>query len=200
MGLPRKKSAKEEPVMAKPDAILWRQFKEGDRQVFSCIYRQHIQALYSYGMKVAEDTELVEDCIQELFIYLWKTRENLSDTDSIKFYLFKSLRRRIISTREETLRLHKKTEGAAKGRETAELSYEHLLVSRQAEAEQREKLTNSLNALTKRQREAIILKYYDNLSFQEVAEVMSLNIKSTYNLISKAIDALKEKTPAMVNY
>lgn len=200
MGLPRKKSAQEEPVMAKPDAILWRQFKEGDRQVFSCIYRQYIQALYSYGMKVAEDTELVEDCIQELFIYLWKTRENLSDTDSIKFYLFKSLRRRIISTREETLRLHKKTEGAAQGRDTAEFSYEHLLVSRQAEAEQSEKLTNSLNALTKRQREAIILKFYDNLSFQEVAEVMSLNIKSTYNLISKAIEALKEKTPAMVNY
>jgi RNA polymerase sigma factor (sigma-70 family) len=200
MGLQFKKSAKEEPVLAKPDTVLWRQFKEGDRQVFSFIYRQYIQALYNYGMKVAEDTELVEDCIQELFIYLWKTRENLSDTNSIKFYLFKSLRRRIISTREETLRLNKKNEGAAKGRETAEFSYEYLLVSRQAEAEQAEILTNSLNALTKRQREAIILKFYDNLSFQEVAEVMSLNIKSTYNLISKAIEVLKEKTPVMGSY
>jgi RNA polymerase sigma factor (sigma-70 family) len=200
MGLQLKKPEKEEPVFAMPDTVLWGQFKEGNRQVFSYIYRHYIQALYNYGMKVADDTELVEDCIQELFIYLWKTRENLSDTDSIKFYLFKSLRRRIISTQEETVRLNKKNEGVTTGQEMAEFSYEHLLVSRQVEEEQQERLVNSLNALTKRQREAIILKFYDNLSFQEVAEVMSLNIKSTYNLISKAIEVLKEKTQVRVSY
>jgi RNA polymerase sigma factor (sigma-70 family) len=200
MGLQLNKSEKKEPVFAAPDAVLWRQFKEGDRQVFSYIYRQYIQALYNYGIKVAEDSALVEDCIQELFIYLWKTRQNLSDTDAIKFYLFKSLRRRIISTQEEMLRLNKKNAGITKGREIAEFSHEHLLVSRQVEAEQQEKLSNSLNALTRRQREAITLKFYDNLSFQEVADVMSLNIKSTYNLISKAIEVLKEKTQVMVSY
>jgi RNA polymerase sigma factor (sigma-70 family) len=200
MGSQLNTSAKGQPAFSKPDRELWRLFKAGDQQVFSLLYRQHIQALYNYGMKVAADTELVEDSIQELFIYLWKTRENLSDTDSIKFYLFKSLRRRLISSQEETLRLAKKNVAATQDRETVEFPYEQVLVYRQVEAEQQEKLIHSLNALTKRQREAILLKFYENLSFQEVAEIMSLNIKSTYNLLSKAIENLKENTQVMVCY
>lgn len=197
MGSSIRKSEKEEPSCSKPDRILWSQFKDGDRQAFSRIYRQYLQALYNYGMKVAEEPELVEDCIQELFVYLWRTRENLGETDCIKFYLFKALRRRIVACQEETIRTTKKKISVAEDQQAAESSYEHLLVSRQLEEEQYQKLTLSLNSLSKRQREAIILKFYDNLSFQQVAEVMSLNIKSTYNLVSKAIEALKESAPVV---
>jgi RNA polymerase sigma factor (sigma-70 family) len=191
MGAPLNNTGKEEPAFSKPDKVVWSQFKAGDRQVFSQIYRQYVQALYNYGMKVAEEPELVEDCIQELFIYLWKTRQNLGDTDSIKFYLFKALRRRIVATQEEVVRTTKKQESIATGQQAAELSHEQHLVYRQLEEEQQQRLSRSLDTLTKRQREAVMLRFYDNLSFQQVAEVMSLNIKSTYNLISKAIEALK---------
>jgi RNA polymerase sigma factor (sigma-70 family) len=193
MGLKLEKSEKEALTVSKSDQVLWHQFKAGDRQAFSRIYRQYLPCLYNYGMKVTDETELVEDCIQELFIYLWKTRENLGDTDCIKFYLFKALRRRIVACQQEMVRITKKKERLAEGQQAAQSSYEHLLVSRQLEEEQQQRLALSLNALTRRQREAITLKFYDNLSFQQVAEVMSLTIKSTYNLISKALEALKEK-------
>ncbi|MGV3503614.1 MAG: RNA polymerase sigma factor [Adhaeribacter sp.] len=200
MGSKLTKSAKAQPASLLPDQDLWRAFKGGDRRAFSHIYRSHIQPLYNYGMKVAEEAELVEDCIQELFIYLWKTRENLGDTDSIKFYLFKALRRRIVTSQEESVRQSKKKVSASESQDAAEYSHEQFLVSRQLEEEQQQQLQLSLNALTKRQREAITLRFYDNLSFQEVAEVMSLNIKSTYNLVSKALDALKEKSGALLSY
>jgi RNA polymerase sigma factor (sigma-70 family) len=197
MGSPLNKTEKEGLASSKPDIVLWSQFKAGDRHVFSQIYRQYIQPLYNYGMKVADDPELVEDCIQELFIYLWKTRQNLGDTDSIKFYLFKALRRRIVATQEEVVRTTKKNESIGTSHQAAEFSHEQYLVYRQLEEEQQQRLTRSLDTLTKRQREAIMLRFYDNLSFQQVAEVMSLNIKSTYNLISKAIEALKENAPVV---
>jgi RNA polymerase sigma factor (sigma-70 family) len=200
MGSKLTNSAKEQAGSLLSDQQLWRAFKGGDRPAFSHIYRCHIQSLYNYGMKVAEDADLVEDCIQELFIYLWKTRENLGDTDSIKFYLFKALRRRIVTSQEESMRLSKKKISASESQESAEYSHEQFLVSRQLEEEQQHQLQLSLKALTKRQREAITLRFYDNLSFQEVAEVMSLNIKSTYNLVSKALDALKEKSGALLSY
>lgn len=200
MGSKLTKSAKQLSGSLLSDQELWREFRAGNRLAFSHIYRQYIQCLFNYGMKVAEDAELVEDSIQELFIYLWKTRENLGDTDAIKFYLFKALRRRIVTSREESLRISKNKISAAEGQEAAEFSHEQYLVSRQLEEEQYHKLSLSLNALTKRQREAITLKFYDNLSFQEVSEVMSLNIKSTYNLVSKALDALKENSQALLPY
>lgn len=200
MGSKLTKSANEQAGSLPSDQDLWRAFKGGDRAAFSTIYRHYIQPLYNYGMKVAEDSDLVEDAIQELFIYLWKTRENLGETDSIKFYLFKSLRRRIITSQEESLRQAKKKISVGQGQESATYSHEQFLVSRQLEEDQHRQLHLSLQGLTKRQREAITLRFYDNLSFQEVAQVMSLNIKSTYNLVSKALDALKEKSGALLSF
>lgn len=200
MGSKLTKSTKEESGSLLSDQELWQAFRLGDRTAFSQIYRQYLQSLYNYGMKVAEDADLVEDCIQELFIYLWKSRENLGNTDAIKFYLFKSLRRRIVMCQEESLRYSKKKISASESQESAQYSHEQFLVRRQLEEEQQYQLQLSLNGLTKRQREAITLRFYDNLSFQEVAEVMSLSIKSTYNLVSKALDALKEKSGALLSF
>ncbi len=59
------------------------------------LYKSHIEILYRYGHKLTTDTQLVEDSIQDMFIELWNSRKRLSDTDSIKYYLFRILRRKI---------------------------------------------------------------------------------------------------------
>src|SRR3989337_3604546 len=74
----------------------WYAFKAGDKEAFSRIYHQHVNALLKYGYKIHKNRSLVEDCVQDLFIELWKTRTNLSDTTSIKFYLFQAVRCKII--------------------------------------------------------------------------------------------------------
>jgi RNA polymerase sigma factor (sigma-70 family) len=51
----------------------------------------------------------------------------------------------------------------------------------------------ALRTLTKRQQEAIYLKFYSNLSYKEVASIMSISVDSIYNLISKAIDSLQHE-------
>jgi RNA polymerase sigma factor (sigma-70 family) len=173
------------------DAVLWKEFKNGNTNSFSIIYRNYIQVLYSYGLQVVKDPELVEDCIQDLFIYLWDNKDKLGATDNIKFYLFKSLRRRLVikcksKSKEELsndLTLHPSN---------VELSYEHTIVAVQTEQSQQEMFKRSMIYLTKRQREAIYLRFYDNLSFQEIADVMTLGLKSTYNLISKALEVLRQ--------
>ena len=80
------------------EMALWRAFKSGDQAAFARMYQCYSRVLYGYGFRVTHDAALIEDCIQDLFIELWRTRENLSDTTSIKFYLFRSLRRRISRT------------------------------------------------------------------------------------------------------
>ncbi|QNF34094.1 hypothetical protein HUW51_15695 [Adhaeribacter swui] len=80
----------------KEDAVLWEEFKGGNYNSFTVIYQNYIQVLYSYGLQVIKDPELVEDCIQDLFIYIWDNKNTLGKTENIKFYLFKALRRRIV--------------------------------------------------------------------------------------------------------
>ena len=78
------------------DELIWSNFKNGDRNALAFIYNKYVGLLYTYGRNVACDEHLVEDVIQELFIGLWKSRKNLCDVNSIKSYLFKSLRRALI--------------------------------------------------------------------------------------------------------
>ena len=179
------------------DAVLWEEFKSGNYTSFSVIYRKYIQVLYDYGLQVVKDSELVEDCIQDLYIYLWDNKIKLGKTDNIKFYLFKSLRRRLV--------LKLKSKGCEKlyddltlYQTSVELSCEQSLIVFQTIEGEEEKLLRSMVYLTKRQREAIYLRFYDNLSFQEIAAVMDLELKSTYNLISKALDVLRQYLPSLL--
>src|SRR5690554_146263 len=75
-----------------PDEIFcWKQLKEGDRHALEKLYVKFARTLFQYGMAVHADRSLVKDCIQELFIDLWKYRQNLKDTDNVKIYLCRSL-------------------------------------------------------------------------------------------------------------
>ncbi|KAA5548840.1 RNA polymerase sigma factor [Adhaeribacter rhizoryzae] len=180
------------PAFSANDENCWELFKSGNRNAFAELYQNHIQALFSYGTKICADNQVVEDCIQELFIYLWHNKENLSATNNIKYYLFKSLRRRIHQELEAGNRKNKLSTSFAYEQLTAEASPEYSLIVASIEENQRERMQQALLALTKRQQEAIYLRFYDNLSFQEIADIMGLQIKSTYNLISKAIEELRE--------
>ena len=76
------------------------------------------------------------------------------------------------------------------------LSAEALIEKGEEQDAQNEKLRRCLVTLTKRQREAIFLRFYNDLSYSDVASVMELQVDSVYNIISKAIDSMRHKLRA----
>lgn len=184
------------------DSIIWTKFKKGDYAIFSHIYQQYVQLLYGYGKQVTSDTDLIEDSIQDLFIYLWEKREHLGDTQHIKYYLYKSLRRLLVAK----LNAHQKQLSSQYEhlyiQEDKTASFEQFLIENEIDDETCQNLKQAVQNLTKRQREAIYLRFYENLSFKEVSEVMALNLKSTYNLISKALEMLRKNlsVPLLLAY
>ncbi len=71
---------------------LWDAFLKGDDKSLEIIYRLYFDELYNYGNKWLNDISLTEDSIQDLFVKLLRTRNNLSATTSIKYYLFRAFR------------------------------------------------------------------------------------------------------------
>lgn len=170
--------------------LLWDQFRAGELTAFTELYNTYVQTLYNYGKRFTFDKTLVEDCIQDLFIELWNKRDHLGNTDSPKSYLIKSLRNRLLRrlTREHKYTLNHLFEEYDF---EVELSPEFSLINEQSSIEQRAQLQQALQQLTKRQREVIFLKFYENLSYEEIATLMSIELRSVYNLVSKAIDLIK---------
>src|SRR5687768_14856374 len=78
------------------DIFLWDTFRRGGKDAFEALYHQYVDQLYNYGMHIILDRTVVEDSIQDLFLELWQRRQFLGDTDGIRFYLCKSLKRKIL--------------------------------------------------------------------------------------------------------
>jgi RNA polymerase sigma factor (sigma-70 family) len=73
-----------------------------------------------------------------------------------------------------------------------EFNIETYLIDREIETESLQKLQSELDKLTKRQREAIFLRFTQNLSYEEIANIMAINYRSVVNLIHEAIKAIRQ--------
>lgn len=169
---------------------VWRHFRSGDRKALGAIFNEHYDSLYYYGKKLIQDEDLVKDCIQNLFLKVWTTRQKLTAIKCVRPYLLKALRRHIADqviaqTRKNILHGH------FHGDFHITFSHEDFLVAVQTSREQSEALARSLNNLAARQREAIFLKFYEDLDYAKIAEVMALNVQSVRNLIHQSLKSIK---------
>ncbi|OQP49953.1 RNA polymerase sigma factor [Niastella populi] len=171
---------------------LWDTFLKGNDKSLEIIYRRYFDELYNYGNKWLNDISLTEDSIQDLFVKLLRTRHNLSGTTSIKYYLFRAFRSIVL----DKLKSKNKTaflDEAGRSLFVLELSPEKKMIMQEEVRTLQKRLSNAMDALTPRQREAIFLRYMEGFSYEQVAEMMDLTAKGTYKLMARAIDALKEQ-------
>ena len=174
------------------DFQLWQAFKKGDRTAFEALLNQYYPLLLNYGVRFYRDKEFVKDSVHDLFIEIWNRREHLADVVSVKSYLLQSLRRNII---RESGRLKWFREADSISDDLnfdAEFNIETYLISRETENESLQKLQSELQKLTKRQREAIFLRFNQDLSYEEIANIMSINYRSVVNLIHEAIKSIRQ--------
>ncbi len=177
------------------DEVLWNSFKKGNELALSMLYKKYVQRLYDYGMNTSKDYDLVLDCLQELFLRLWNKRESVSEITAVKPYLYKSFRRLLIHQLVEQRKLLTFLAGQATAFEFT-LSIESTLIEDEAKEERMKSLRACIQSLTKGQREVIYLKFFNDLSYREIAEVTEIRVDSVYNLVSKAIEVLRKKLKA----
>ncbi|MDF9798976.1 RNA polymerase sigma factor (sigma-70 family) [Catalinimonas alkaloidigena] len=173
------------------DEQIWEAFKSGDRMRFEEIFRAHIRVLYKYGSRFTYDPTLVEDCIQDLFLDLWQKRSTLGSTDSIKRYLLGALRRRIIRKLQQKPAFHHPLDDAHYDFALV-LNIEEHIISEEKTTEKRAGLEGAMVQLSKRQREVIYLKYFQQLSYDEIAEVMHITYQAARNLVYQSLKVLKQ--------
>jgi RNA polymerase sigma-70 factor (ECF subfamily) len=174
------------------DAVVWQQFLEGSRDAFAALYASFAPLLYNYGCKQCADPRLVEDCIQDVFEYLLAHRTQLSQVSNVRAYLIKAYRRALL---RKISNVRKNIPVTLTDEVSFEIviSPESRLIAQQTSLHRREKVKMALNALPPRMKEALFLRFYENLSFEDIAAVMDIDQKSVYKMIYKAFDKLRQK-------
>ncbi|GAB2799335.1 sigma-70 family RNA polymerase sigma factor [Rhabdobacter roseus] len=173
---------------------LWRHFTNGHEKALEELIRLFGKPLALYGRKLVKDDLLIQDCIQEVYIQLWQYRANLRQVTEIRPYLFTCLRRKLITALKRE-RLFVSSENEEELPFRAEFSIEERLIENETEAARVRLINGYINQLPKRQKEAIYLRFFENMSNDEIATVMGIKYQTATNLIHEALASLRESFP-----
>ena len=179
------------------ELALWYDLRNGDEEALATLLRLYAKPLISYGRKMISDDAVIEDCIQEVFIQLWQYRYSLKeDVGSVKAYIFASVRRRIITeVKKNVFTATQYDNSASDGYFDIGFSIEEKIIQNETELHRVKIINQHLNSLPKRQKEAIYLKYFKELTNQEIADIMGVKYQTVGNLIHEALTFLRTVFP-----
>lgn len=147
--------------------------------------------LHSYGTKFTKDKALIEDVIHDLFVTLWSSRSRLSQPACVRAYLFKAFRttlfrkikQRSLSVSEEAIVNF-----------DFDISIDEKLCRDEQISQIRKEVGFALTKLTPRQRQIIYYRFFKNLEFDQIADIMGMQVRATYKLSARALQNMRGRT------
>ena len=170
--------------------IKWKLFLEGDDQAYSWIYTHYIQVLYNYGLQITPDSEIVKDCIQDVFVKIYKAKKKLTVPQNPKVYLMIALKNNIYNTFNQE-RLQKNYAFSLYQTEE-QLTVKNEFIDQEARHEEMNNIKRMIKILTPRQREVIYYRFIEELSYDDICQIMGLNYQSAYNLLQRSLQKIRE--------
>lgn len=172
------------------DYIFWKRLKAGEKQAFHELYMQYADILFSFGMVYSKDPEFVKDCIHDLFFELYKYRKNLADNDHIRNYLFKSLRRKIQSSKGRKLSLVYTNKIEEKETQKTAVTIEDEI---EEQEENLERIKQTIRKLSDKQQEVLNLRFQVNLPYPEIAKILDISVESVRTLVYRTVKTIREE-------
>jgi len=170
--------------------IKWKLFLEGNDEAYSWLYTHHIQLLYQYGLQITPDTEVIKDCIQDVFIRIYKNKNKLSIPQNVKIYLMISLKNSIYNVFSK----ERSEESYAFNFYSMEEQYitENDFINEEERREQINEVKKILHVLTPRQREIIYYRFIEEMEYDEICQIMDINYQSAYNLLQRSLQKVRD--------
>jgi RNA polymerase sigma factor (sigma-70 family) len=169
----------------------WEGLRKGDGASLAWIYNRYFRLLYNYGKKLSVDERSLEDGIHDLFVDLWRFRENLSATSSVRFYLYRALRRRLVRNENHVKRALSHSDTLPEYLKPYAACEEESIIEKEVQSGRVSQLKKLLGDLSPRQYEAMVLRFYDELSFEEIGAILNVNEQSARNLVQRGLSQLK---------
>lgn len=163
-----------------------------ENEDFSQVYATHVTGLYNYGIGLGFSHDICLDAIHDVFFKFY-TKDKLENVGNIKYYLFRSIKNRLIDIRRS-----KKKEVANQYIGdlpfTVEVTVMDSLIKEEERALLKKKVESLMNSLTQRQREAIFLRYMEEMEYDEIGELLHMNSESVRKLVYRGIEKIRKES------
>jgi RNA polymerase sigma-70 factor (ECF subfamily) len=168
------------------DESLLHGLQNGDQQSFTYIYNRYWSELFYKAEAILGEQLLAEDCVQDVFLDLWKRREEVK-IENLPGYLKRAVRFKAIDIIRSKKIHHKFNQRIAKI--TTKFFLQQPLLLKELEAIFQE----TLESLPKDQQEIFKLIREKGLTYREVAEMRGISIKTVEKKMSLSLRDLRLK-------
>lgn len=165
-------------------------YRQGDQNAFMSLYDMYAEMLLNYGLCITSDKELVEDCVQDVFIKLISKSQDLQVT-KVTSYLLISLRNRLL---DEFRRKNYMTETAVEDiriSSTTVEDVENSYILDESSLNNVRKVQILMDELTPRQRQVFTLYYIEQRKYEDICDIMQMNYHSVRNLVHRGMLKLR---------
>ncbi len=173
------------------DAELIAGLRNGKSHAFEAVFRAYHARLCRFAYGYLQTEADAEEVVQDLFLALWRKHEQLQVTTSLSAYLFAAIRNRVLNRNARAcleqayleqfdradLELDDPAEPADQAVEAAQLA---------------ERVTAALAELPPGCQRVLQLRWHEQLTYPEIAEVLGISVKGVENQLSRARKSLRQ--------
>lgn len=164
--------------------------RDGEEKAFEELFFNYYSNLCGFAVKFVNSPELAKDCVQEVFLKIWRNRENWSINYSLSVYLYQAVRNQALNrvekrktNREYTQKYYE--QGFHEGGEEEKLSSH--------QAQKVEKIWQAAKSMPTRRKMVFELHRKHGLSYKEISQVMGIARKTVENHMGKALQDIRDE-------
>lgn len=159
---------------------------------YKILYEKYLNQMYSYGMAFGLEEDILYDFIHDVFLHLFEHQNELGDQKYAKYYLFKCLKNRILLYKRQEVNMEF-VEDINDIPFAVVTSGLDIIEEKEEQKELTRQIDGMMRCLTNRQREAVYLRFMQELEYDEIAIILQLTPKGTRKLVYRAIDRIREQ-------
>lgn len=173
------------------DEVLMQHLQKGDSNSLAELYNRHVKVLYNYAYRLSGSKAQAQDAVQDTFVEIWNRRQTLGQVRNTKAYLLSCTRRQLALLARETSVFHADLSLHVPREDTIE----DFIITEENFQQSIFYLQSSLQRLPKREYECLHLRFFEDLSYEEVAEIMNITTQSARNTVAKGLSKLRLHLP-----
>lgn len=180
--------------LTQDDAALLARLRAGDGRAVEAIQRLHADELRLFCRRMLNDEAAAEDVVQDVLAAVVAITADSAPTSSIRGWVYQIARRRCIDL---IRRRRDKPAPRAFARRLTQPSYSHAVdpcttpAGRSIKRERARRILGVLDELDEELRSVVVMRYFQDLSREQIAEAMDLSERAVKSRISKAVGELR---------
>ncbi|MBR4127678.1 MAG: sigma-70 family RNA polymerase sigma factor [Alphaproteobacteria bacterium] len=168
------------------DEDLMRKIEHSDAQAFQELLSRYEKRVFALAWRLCFDQTEAEDLTQETFLKIWRNAGTWKPEAKLETWIYRVLYNLFIDSRR---RVRGQTEELSEDIRSDEASPEQALIQKRTAQD----VVKALNELPDRQKEALVLCYYQEMKAKDAADILSVSQSALEALLFRARQTLKEK-------